>query len=152
MPWFNDWLLPIINGHGMNCSLFLLIMMIETTAYAMESTNQRAARSQNEDKICVICRESVSGPRIITACRHEFCMTCLLHWAQRGHNTCPTCRRELVKEGFEDLFGLIVHDHDTDDIPDEIACSTVCIQVVAACSLCLAGAAIFFIPLHIIKG
>lgn len=50
--------------------------------------------------LCVICQESFGGYdrplRILKACMHHFCSTCIENWLKRK-TTCPICMHDLQK-------------------------------------------------------
>ena len=48
---------------------------------------------------CYICLENINNP-LFFICGHSFCKICINEWLKRS-NTCPTCRRELIKESFK---------------------------------------------------
>ncbi|KAH0790935.1 RING/U-box superfamily protein [Histomonas meleagridis] len=47
------------------------------------------------DEECVICQDIPEEPVMLT-CGHVFCYKCVYRWS-REHNTCPTCRAEMMK-------------------------------------------------------
>lgn len=49
----------------------------------------------NED-VCPICQEEPKDP-VQTRCDHIYCQECLQTWTA-GHNTCPSCRKELYSK------------------------------------------------------
>lgn len=58
---------------------------------------------------CAIClepMEDIESMVVATSCRHVFCRTCIVPWAQK-HKTCPVCRgsteRALIHLGERDM-------------------------------------------------
>uniref|UniRef100_A0A8D2MNK3 RING-type domain-containing protein n=1 Tax=Zonotrichia albicollis TaxID=44394 RepID=A0A8D2MNK3_ZONAL len=41
---------------------------------------------------CPICHDEQEGVAYVTPCGHEFCMGCILRWAEKKPE-CPLCRR-----------------------------------------------------------
>ena len=54
----------------------------------------------DEKDDCPICYEPLADP-VTTACKHKFCIACLLGWLEIA-NTCPSCRRELYANSIEE--------------------------------------------------
>lgn len=58
------------------------------------------------EDMCPICLEPVplsAADRIVLACKHAFCMACLVRWTTvctdrtvRAENCCPTCRAPII--------------------------------------------------------
>uniref|UniRef100_A0A183BLP2 RING-type domain-containing protein n=1 Tax=Globodera pallida TaxID=36090 RepID=A0A183BLP2_GLOPA len=54
----------------------------------------------NENSECAICLGPIDiGTQIrpLPACEHIFHNNCIEVWLQGGHNTCPTCRQEIIQ-------------------------------------------------------
>ncbi|KAK1418674.1 hypothetical protein QVD17_27820 [Tagetes erecta] len=49
-----------------------------------------------EEDICPTCFEEydAENPRIVTKCKHQFHLSCILEWMERS-NTCPICSQEM---------------------------------------------------------
>lgn len=73
--------------------------------------------------VCPICQEEPKDP-VQTQCEHRYCRECLQTWTD-GHNTCPSCRKELysrydiperrlitIMPYFYDLLEYDVYDHE----------------------------------------
>ena len=53
------------------------------------------ALNPQEQRICVICRESFEVGAL-TVCGHQYCKDCIRLWWSSHHN-CPICKRKLVR-------------------------------------------------------
>ncbi|KAH7409072.1 putative SNF2 family helicase/ATPase [Cadophora sp. MPI-SDFR-AT-0126] len=61
----------------------------------MEATNQE------EQRICVICRESFEIGAL-TVCGHQYCKDCIRMWWHSHHN-CPVCKRKLSQSDMHQI-------------------------------------------------
>uniref|UniRef100_A0A8D2M1N8 RING-type domain-containing protein n=1 Tax=Zonotrichia albicollis TaxID=44394 RepID=A0A8D2M1N8_ZONAL len=48
---------------------------------------------------CPICHDEQEGVAYVTPCGHEFCMGCILRWAEKKPE-CPLCRRLIESVRF----------------------------------------------------
>jgi len=61
----------------------------------MEATNQQ------EQRICVICRETFEIGAL-TVCGHQYCKECIQLW-YRENKTCPICKRKLIQADLHEI-------------------------------------------------
>ena len=56
---------------------------------------------------CAVCLEEVAAgtSHSMDGCGHTFHATCIIHWMQRGHLSCPTCRQDLRRLEPGDALG-----------------------------------------------
>ena len=50
--------------------------------------------SPKQTTFCCICQEEHQDLTNLN-CHHRFCVLCINQWINTGHNTCPTCRKEI---------------------------------------------------------
>jgi len=61
----------------------------------MEATNQQ------EQRICVICRETFEVGAL-TVCGHQYCKECIRLWWS-AHRNCPVCKRKLIQADLHEI-------------------------------------------------
>ncbi|PMD34610.1 putative SNF2 family helicase/ATPase [Hyaloscypha variabilis F] len=59
------------------------------------------ANNQQEQRICVICRETFEIGAL-TVCGHQYCRECIQLWWS-SHRTCPICKRKLIQADLHDI-------------------------------------------------
>uniref|UniRef100_A0A8C3ERR0 Uncharacterized protein n=1 Tax=Corvus moneduloides TaxID=1196302 RepID=A0A8C3ERR0_CORMO len=52
----------------------------------------RTDRAMGTEWSCPICHDKQEGVAYVIPCGHEFCMGCILRWAEKKPE-CPLCRR-----------------------------------------------------------
>ena len=55
---------------------------------------------------CSVCMDAIPNPNGISlSCDHVFCRSCVTHWFDDGHNTCPICRRLFTPDQISTFIG-----------------------------------------------
>jgi len=68
------------------------IKLEETLKYKQNCEKQTMIKSFNNE--CNICFEIPKINRVLTPCKHLYCMNCLLNWFQVCMS-CPICKRKF---------------------------------------------------------
>ncbi|CZR57904.1 related to S.pombe rad8 protein and Rdh54p [Phialocephala subalpina] len=79
------------------------------------------ATNPQEQKICVICRESFEVGAL-TVCGHQYCKECIRLW-WNAHRNCPVCKKKLTLNDLHEITyknqGLTVETEDVHDASHE---------------------------------
>ena len=68
----------------------------------MSKSGTKLVIAYERDRKCSICFEDIDRRCLTDWCRHQFCLKCLMRWAE-AHNYCPECRQ---------LFNAILYVND----------------------------------------
>ena len=47
------------------------------------------------DVTCPVCQGTPKEPSVVSPCQHQFCLGCIMRWAERSVN-CPLCRQDIT--------------------------------------------------------
>ena len=61
---------------------------------ALPSLPQQANMAEESEWRCLICGETRDGAAYATPCLHQFCLGCIVRWANRKRS-CPFCRQTV---------------------------------------------------------
>ncbi|OEU07182.1 hypothetical protein FRACYDRAFT_251482 [Fragilariopsis cylindrus CCMP1102] len=62
------------------------------------NTNSNNNGIIDESLICVICHTVYHTPMILDPCGHSFCKDCVTELLDSGHENCPVCRTQMLKD------------------------------------------------------